>query len=90
MNTFVIILLIGFVCWMAYQIVKEKDAGKRAFGIAVYTLIVSLISICLWCVYMPQASDVYEGKTELRITNKTVNGIITESDTTIVFKELLE
>lgn len=64
------------------------ENGKKYKTIAVCST--SILAVIFTCIYMSNIDikpiDVYRGKTTLKITEKTVDGVVVERDSVVIFK----
>nr|DAW84542.1 MAG TPA: hypothetical protein [Caudoviricetes sp.] len=79
-------IIIAFLCFMiglaaVLSTNKESAACMIALLFGTFSGIVLVLSIS-----GPEAIDVYRGKTELKITQKVIDGKVIQSDSVVVYK----
>lgn len=87
------ISIIGVVgIFIISEIIFYSDTKKY---IKVLACVIILLDIAIWLMYLcrskiPDAMDVYRGKTELKIENKYINDELVKSDTIVVYKKCVK
>lgn len=79
-------IIIAFLCFMiglaaTLTTNRETSACMIALLFGTFSGIILVLSVG-----GPDAIDVYRGKTELKITQKVIDGKVIQSDSTVVYK----
>lgn len=87
---FIIAIILLIIGTSALLIISEESSSKLSPVALLFTLCLSIGGILLHASNIhkyPQAIDVYRNNTELVITESVKNGVVTDCDTTVIFKK---
>jgi hypothetical protein len=88
--TFIIAIILLIIGTIALFTISEKSSSKLSTIAILFIIFLATGGILLHESNIhkyPQAIDVYRNNTELVITESVKNGIVTDCDTTVIFKK---
>lgn len=84
-----IICVFGIIVFWYHLVIKDSNKNNCALGLVISSILTfaCLISLVLKCNTIPEAIDVYRGKTELKIRKEIIDNSVVKCDSIVVFKD---